>query len=182
MGMALSLQDIMNNVSSAIERGAVPMPRAQGAMSELQAFMELDPLLASLHKQYVDARAVRLMAVKDFGAGDAMTEIALLAEDSAWCAMQTRYMELRADRMMMRDAQAMMRESEAEEILARAAEEDRKALEKFYWMNAMARAQEREKKKTDGALWLLAVWILFMGDPPLLRGYQPSFQFNRMAA
>ena len=49
-----------------------------------------------------------------------MAEIAIDMEDSAWCAMQTRYIELRAKRHLMARAQDMMRhrDKQIEELKA----------------------------------------------------------------
>lgn len=89
--------------------GLCPRRSTTSALTELQAFQILDPLLARLHKEYLDAKDHRAKAIKDFGQDDPMTDMAMLVEDSAWCAMQARYMELRADRVLMAKAQTLMK-------------------------------------------------------------------------
>lgn len=79
-------------------------------LSELEAFIVLDDTLDALNKQYLDAKAQRKELVALSGADDAMAVVAMDMEDSTWCAMQARYIELRANRKMMARAQKMMRQ------------------------------------------------------------------------
>ena len=55
-----------------------------------------DPTLASLIKQYLNASRAHKDLIRHHGAQDAMTEVAADMVDSAWCALQTRLLELRA--------------------------------------------------------------------------------------
>jgi len=111
----LSLQAVMNEMAQGDVRPRPYLPPekkpvlAQKPVTELEAFIHLDPTLASLHKQYLDAKAQYESLVKSNGKDDAMAEIAADMMDSAWCAMQTRLLEVRCDRGMMQEAQAMMR-------------------------------------------------------------------------
>jgi hypothetical protein len=116
----------MNAVSARLDAPCPASVRRSEPLSELEAFAVFDPVLASLHKQYLDARAMRLKTEGDFGRHDPIYEIAVLAEDSAWCAMQRRYMELRADPYLMKKVQNALERSlrEREELLKeRAAKE-----------------------------------------------------------
>jgi hypothetical protein len=55
-----------------------------------------DPILASLIKQYLNASRQHKGLLKSNGSQDAMVEVAADMVDSAWCALQTRLLELRA--------------------------------------------------------------------------------------
>jgi hypothetical protein len=181
MGNGDNLQGIMNDVSRRLD-GLTPIsrsPRYEG-LSEIEAFMTIDPLLADLNKHYLDAKANRIKAVKDFGAGDGMTEMAILYEDSAWCAVQTRYMELRTERQLMAQAQQMMEEKRREEASEEKAERKRKALQMFEDMQIYARMHEKAPK--DFSLWWWAAFALFGPRVDFFRNHHPSYAFNRFAA
>lgn len=105
---------------------------AQG-LSEIEAFMCFDEVLASLNKQYLEAKQQRKELMAIHGADDAMVEVALDMEDSSWCAMQTRYIELRQERELMEKVQRLMRASE-ETAELQAQKDKEKEFDKYvYW-------------------------------------------------
>ncbi len=169
----------MNDVSRILEAGQFTPP-VTNTLSELEAFVRLDPLLADLDKQYRDAQDMYLQAKREFGADDPMTEIALLNEDSAWCAVQTRYMELRADREKMRSAQRMMEESRIEEERLAKKQREKEILEDYermkFFSDVMA---QRHKSSGDDFLFLIYFFILQKQGP-----YYPAYArtFNQLAA
>lgn len=181
MGMDKNLHDVMNDVSARLERrGCTPrrLPRGE-VISELQAFAALDPLLFDLRKQYFDAKSTRTQSEKDFGIDDCMTDMAMIEEDSAWCAMQTRYMELRSDRALMMKAQALIMESICEQERLARAEREEEARKISQQMDLLLRMRDAQNKK-DEEDWLLALLLLWSG-----RNFMPVFaapQFNRLAA
>lgn len=179
MGTGKSLQDIMNDVSARLD-GALLLPPPVPVLTELQAFLTFDPLLASLHKEYLDAKDNRAKAVKDFGADDAMTEMAMLVEDSAWCAMQTRYMELRADRALMAKAQDLMEEERLAATRQREKENAKDALRYYNYLDMIVRM--RRKRESDMNWAALALLLVLNGNLDGFRFYQPMHQFNRLAA
>ncbi len=170
----------MNIVARQLETVVVAAPPAR-ALGEMEAFAALDPLLADLNKQYLDARENRVQVLKDFGADEPMSEMALLVEDSAWCAVQTRYMELRAQREMMAQAQAMMQQARMEEELEVKAQKEREADEQYKQLQFVAQMTERKKGTDASGLWL-ALYVLFFMDQQSFRSYHASHQFNRLAA
>jgi len=181
MSAGNSLQDIMNEVSAGLASGTIPAsPAAAPTMSELDAFAMLDPLLADLQKQFLDARGNRIKSQKDNGADDAMTEIAQWAEDSAWCAMQTRYMEVRGDRGKMTEAQRLMQEHERK---VREREKEKQARDDLYLAEQLRIFDRAQKLAASEALfeWFL-IYFLFDHDRMLRSVYQPSYTFNRLAA
>ena len=180
MGNTLSLQDIMRDVSARLD-GAMAVAPVFSAGDELQAFMAQDPLLASLHKQYLDAKDMRRKSEKDYGKDDPMTEMALLVEDSAWCAMQTRYMELRDDRILMAKAQETMEEERIMANLKREEENKREALQNYYRMEMLTRARQKSEA-TAGFLWMALFYLFMCNSGSFFRQYQPTHQFNRLAA
>lgn len=180
MGGNDTLQAIMNDVSRRLDQEPSSYAPTRAVLSEMDAFMLLDPLLASLNKEYLDAKHNRLRAEKDYGSGDGMTELAALLEDSAWCAMQTRYMEVRSERAMMAKAQDLMEESRVEELRLAKKERERDALQAFEAMQLFTRMRAtREKNYAD--FWLM-LFMLHMDQPVLFRNNYASYPFNRIAA
>jgi hypothetical protein len=173
MGNALCLQSIMNDVSAHIVETAVPV------LTEMQAFLCIDPLLARLHKEYLDAKDNRCKSEKDFGKDNPMTDMALLVEDSAWCAMQTRYMEVRADRVLMAQAQSLMEEERAKEKQRKEREKSADALRFFNYMEML---MSMRKKEVSSLNWVWAFIFLLDNKAFSFRTYQPTHQFNRLAA
>lgn len=180
MGMDKNLHNVMNEVSLRLDQAAPACASPAKALDELQAFVILDPLLASLYKQYQDARQHRAQAAKDFGRQDGMTDMASILEDSAWCAMQTRYMEMRAIRSMMAQAQKIREETRLEEERLLQEKKEREAREALEQMQLFSK-MHAPKQKSEISLWF--AYIMLFGDDQLFfRNYQPSYSFNRLAA
>lgn len=180
--MALSLQDIMNEMASqpemlrpkGVEKAGHPMPKI---ISEMDAFVSLDPLLAQLNRSYEDAKSNRLSLSKAHGVNDPMVEIALEMEDSAWCMMQTRFLEVRADRGLMRQAQSLMRNSENLVEAVKEKKQKEKAIEVFQFYKMLQKM--RELNKTPRIFeWL---YILVLLDPIQTLNPKPHLQ-HKMAA
>ena len=144
-------------------------PRQDAAMKslgELEAFIILDDLLNSLHKQYLDAKAQRKELVALGGQDDAMASVAFDMEDSAWCAMQTRYVELRAERKMMARAQDMMRRHERQiEARNRRIEKSYKRKQAHDFVNYLKILEAiKEKNRTPRIFEWLILFIIFRID------------------
>ena len=187
MEQGQQLLDIMNEVSARLDHGPSFTPtRSVRILDEMQAFMLLDPLLADLNKQYVDAKGARLQAEKEYGRGDGMTDMAMMLEDSAWCAMQTRYMEVRANRRLMSQAHNLMDESRREEEERVAEEKTRNALKLIDQMQMMLRIREmseaQEKRARSRADWWLFLMLMVNDKNGLFRYSHPTYNFNMLAA
>lgn len=178
-----NLQDVMNEVSTGLASGRITAPvslKLQEPLTEIQAFAALDPLLAGLQKEYLDARAIRLKSQQDYGLDDAMTDMAQWSEDSAWCAMQTRYLEVRDDRIMMKSAQNLMHESVLEYKEAQQREKEKDALKLLAELKMFDRMHEAQNKSYLH-VWVMCIILLDYND--MLRNLrQPTYQFNRLAA
>ncbi|PZO86722.1 MAG: hypothetical protein DI626_05770 [Micavibrio aeruginosavorus] len=181
MASTAQLQEIMNAVSghldSVLDAPAIAPVRAD---DEMAAFLLIDPLLAGLNKQYLDAKSMRRRSEKEYGADDGMTIIAADMEDSAWCAMQTRYMELRNDKAVMKVAKEKMAEEAEREARAKnleKEEEQRRSVERAQMLEAI------EKRNQSDFLFLIIVWYVMMNDRwSIFRYDMPSHSFNRLAA
>lgn len=142
----VSLQQVMNDMA---RRGITVTPIDSDAktktLSELDAFIQLDPLLADINKQYLDAKNHRRALQKQFGQDDTMAEVAMDMEDSAWCAMQTRYLELRAQSDLMRQVQKMIRDCEQKIIEQKKSAEEKERKRFGEWMPVYARIREQNK-------------------------------------
>lgn len=173
----------MNAVSGHLDTllANPPAPRPC-ALSEIDAFVLLDPLLASLRKEYLDARGHRLCAQKDYGAKDGMTDMAMLLEDSAWCAMQTRYMEIRSDRALMAQAQRMMAEADAEDRARISREKEAEKDRKARMIETCMRMHASKDRATLEALWALVFLLMCEEQNRAMFRARLTHDFRRLAA
>jgi hypothetical protein len=142
-----SLHQIMNEMATRLEtlQPATPEKRSLVPLSELEAFLQMDSLLASLNKDYLDAKAQRIELIALYGNEDAMVEVAMDMEDSSWCAMQTRYIELREERELVERAQRMMRRVEEKIEQEKARNKAYEAEQFTYYMRAVQKMKEMNK-------------------------------------
>lgn len=180
-----SLQDVMNQmaqngIASNIDEATSVRLCSSDQLSELDAFIQIDPLLAALNKDYRQSKAERQDIVQMFGNDDPMAEVAHDKEDSAWCAMQTRYLELRGDSEKMREAQGLMRaqnEQAIEEALVeKKHEKDQLAQQLFYYNRVSETARERNKQSY---VFELGYIMLFLADElKNLASAAPTFHYQ----
>lgn len=184
-----SLHEIMNDIVGRLEtlQPTTPQynahltqkPKARAEpLSELQAFLHIDSLLAHLQKDYLDAKAQRKELQSLNGKDDPMVEIALDMEDSAWCAMQARYIEIRQVNEMMVKAQRLMRE--AEEAIE---QETVKAREQQYSnFILLSRMQEKARKEKRSYIFEIGAYLMLLYKTiPALQTHDFSLQSQKMA-
>lgn len=113
-------------------------------LDQIEALMPVDPVLAALHKEYLDANARHKKLARESGVGDPMTEVAADMLDSARSALQTRLIELQECRERETGqalARSLRRRGAEQEVLqARAAMEKRKRekdSDVFFWFAVM---------------------------------------------
>lgn len=180
MGNERDLREILNDVSIQLETVRPYEHTAPDrTISELEAFMHFDDLLSKLHKEYMDAKEQRQKAVQEFGQDDPMTEMAVLVEDSAWCAVQTRHMELRDDRALMKSAQDAIEEDRRKKEARARLEREKDYLEKYHAMQMLLRNKQIEQDRS-ALLWFIMGWF----DPLRNNIFRAPFthRFNLMAA
>ena len=183
--MNRSLNNVMNKMArceSILSTMAPYRTASLECLSELDAFVILDDTLNFLHKQYLEAKTQRKELVALNGADDAMVDVALDMEDSAWCAMQTRYIELRAQRKMMAQAQQMMRvrERQIEELNEKIEQshKQKKAQDFVNYLKAME--VMKQKNKTPRIFEWLVLFLIFR-DNFINRSLNQQFQNFSMA-
>ena len=146
-------------------------------LSEIEAFIQLDEVLAHLYKQYLEAKTYRQQLSAEHGIDDPMTEIALDMEDSAYCAFQTRYIEARQIRELMERAQRLMRQSV--EAIERQKTKEREEKYKAFIMISKMQEKTREQNKVGGFEY--AILLLMFNLLP--KNAQPTPQYqHKMAA
>ena len=164
-----SLNSIMNEMAcnqSALKSLPQHQAKTLEPLNEIEAFILLDDTLENLHKQYLEAKAQTKELIALNGTDDAMAEIAIDMEDSAWCAMQTRYIELRAKRHLMARAQDMMRHRDKQiEELKESAEATNKQRQARDFMNYLKLMEAiKEKNKTPQIFEWLILFLIFRFD------------------
>jgi hypothetical protein len=164
-----SLQEIMNDIAGGNPDAIMsqldkPQSKPQ-KLDELEAFMALDPLLTNLNKDYLEAKNQRKALVAQFGANDPMVDVALDMEDSAWCAMQTRYLELRDQRELMAKAQQIMLQSErdCQAIKKKEIQKERQRQFELYltFLKIIEKKKEQERRFNIGTFEALFVMMIF---------------------
>ncbi len=156
----------MAHASAPAGGGVFERRKRLRSLSELEAFILLDDTLEALHKQYMDAKAQRKELVALCGRDDAMTVVAIDMEDSCWCAMQTRYIELRAVGKMMAKAQTMMRrrEYDIKEMELRILERDKEKQARDFMNYLKIIEVLKEKNKTPRIFEWLALFLFLRID------------------
>lgn len=149
-------------------------------MDDMSAFLLIDPVFAGLNKHYLDAKAIRRQSEKEYGAGDVMTSIAADMEDSAWCALQTRYMELRGDAAMSAAAKEKMAEADECERRKKELEKEEDGRRLAERLQVLAIIEKRKQK--DMLFFLILIHAGMSGHWGLFRYEMPSYSFNRLAA
>lgn len=181
MGMAHSLHDIMNEVSSVLDAGLVEFP-VFAEDDEINAFCATDPLLSDLNKQYLDACRMHEQSAAEYGADDPMTEMAAIVKDSAHSALQTRLLEVKAQGEKARAAQILLEAAAQEEAAARRKERERQSIEDYRRMELFSSMEKYKAKDDVLPLWIaIFVWLCHQS---FLRARERSWQdqFNRLAA
>ncbi|MEM7618188.1 MAG: hypothetical protein AAF244_02275 [Pseudomonadota bacterium] len=148
----------------------------QDPLSEVEAFIQLDDVLAHLYKQFLEAKAYRQQLTAENGIDDPMTEIAIDMEDSAYCAFQTKYIELRQIREMMARAQRLMRESK--EALEREKTKEREEKYKNFIMLSKMQEKTREQNMRGGFEYAILL-LMFNLLPTHYMHNMPQHQFKQ---
>jgi hypothetical protein len=166
-GQKRSLHDIMNDM---VRAPATLIPQKEiSPAAEADAFIALDPLLAGLHKQMLNAQAQLKKLKKSNGKKDAMTAVAADMLDSARSAFETRLIELRRDHFKIRAARRLLRKADekAAQEQAKTALQYQVRLQAFFdeqnyrYEKEGLRREERERHR-----WLLFLfWLLQSARP-----------------
>lgn len=122
-------------------------PGTASVFRDIEIFAAADPVLADLHKAYLEAgRHYRKLAAT-FGADDPMVEVSLDMLDSARSGVQTRLIELQD-----------LREVETRMIMARRLRARQAAHEAE--VASMLVAARKNRKEGDIAFWLVMMYLM----------------------
>jgi hypothetical protein len=147
-----TLSDSLGAVAAALASmpdNVVKMPR-----NTSEAFMLVDPVLSTLNKQILDARANLAQLVVMFGAGDAMVEALTYQLSALEAAYAQRLAALRKKR---------------EETSRGQKDKEITAIEKN--LRDVRSQTLAQRRRNNGALWLLAVLILRDGQTSAKKGF-----------
>lgn len=139
----------------------------QKPLSEMAALASQDDILAHLQKEFLNAKASHDRLLCENGVDDAMTEVAADMMDSAWCAMQTRMMEVRAKGEMMARAQSMMQASIRRMREIEEQQEQKRVLALYHKMQMLqhlknVRQAQKIKKEKERVPFFEIVFIFMM--------------------
>lgn len=107
------LQSIIKDMAARLDRHRTDgdSHAHMSMLTEIEAYMAVDAVLARLYKEFADARGNRLRALEQQGEHSAFADIARDLEDSAQSAMETRMIELREDDIKRAMVERMMAHS-----------------------------------------------------------------------
>lgn len=131
--------------------------------TEFEVFCAQDPLLRDLNKQFLDAKAYHQKLIQENGQDDPMAEIAADMEDSAWCAVQTRLLELKKEPERVRQVQRIVLESEIayQECQERLAQKKMKDSMRFF-MNMLRFQDQKRQARADSGLVFFVIAMIFL--------------------
>lgn len=154
-----SLNDVMDEMMRRLDK-IQPTARVNRAITEIEAYAAVDPLMGTLYKQYLEARTTRDKAVKAHGKNAPMSEIAADLADSAHCAVETRLIELRSDTNMCCLAMRYIKLSGRESYEKKRKEElaYRKKLNDMYDRDETAK--RAKKAAEDSMFFVLALLVI----------------------
>lgn len=148
-----ALLDASERTRTARQTGIIP--------DELRFWMAVDPLLAELHKQFLDARANHIRLTRQRGAKDPMTDVANDMADSAQCAFETRLLELRHDEDSKAMVLALMRRAhqERERDLS---EQAREESADFWREFSRPKSRRVVSERADNSLWMVFMGLMVL--------------------
>jgi len=155
----LSIEGVMSGLASI----GLPEDAAE-TLTSVQAFMAVDPLLASLHKQFVDAKARYGALVKSHGKRAPMTIVAADMTDSAESAFKTRLIEVKGNCELRARARALRRKLKALTEIEHNAKTVRchaRMQEEYHRQRRDWRAKVRREAEDSHALLLWLWWMLY---------------------
>lgn len=145
-----ALLDAHERTQKARETGVIP--------DELRFWLAVDPLLADLNKQFLDARAQHMRLMRLHGTKDPMTDVANDMVDSTQCAFETRLLELRKDEDSKRTVLALMRR--AYEMHQRDLNEQELAMtHKMGLARALPQGRSRAVKEGTDSFWFVLMGL-----------------------
>ncbi len=171
-----SINDIMNDMTSRISGGEdlfvhegrrydKELVLGDQPIDITKIFIRLDPVFASLYKQYTDANSMYETLVKTNGKDDPMAEVALDQRDSAESALETRTIELKGDRDIMLRAVNELRITNEDIRILKSRKQNHQFMRE---QNILSRRDMKEKAKKEGEKGMYWVfWLLMLLDQTL---------------
>lgn len=142
-----SVETVIDEIIQRLEETG-PNGEAGCLSGDIDAFMPVDPVLARLHKEYLEANMRHKQLLRERGKHDPMTEIAADMLDSARSAVQTRLIELQD-----------IREEETREALARSLRARRAEQEALLARQLIAQ-RSRDKSSDLFFFMVMLYWLM----------------------
>lgn len=156
-----SLQDIMNDMArrlDVIRTDDDSYGINDGSVSEMGAYAAVDPVMADLYRQYLNARKRHKTLTNQNGDDDALAAVAGEQAESLDSALQTRLIELRGDKKLSARVETIMTRS-----LHKTEENEKETVremvrKKFEGMDLRKLAEKARRERDDDLL----VWLLLL--------------------
>lgn len=161
----IAIDDVMKLINGRLsvlkeELGNMNNGRKQGLLSEQDAYLQADPVLAQLYKQKRAAQANLRQLQKEWGENDPMVEVAQYQVESALSQFETRLIELKRDEVLGAEVAQKIRAAKKAYLKKadKLAEEERKRQAMF--MEAQQLKTARKKLKENKGMSWLVLWLI----------------------
>lgn len=160
-----SIQEIMNRMAGHMdvlldESGHTQQGPRPTLLDEVRLWVAVDPLLAELHKQYLDAQKNHARLKNRHGESDPICDVAADMEDSAKCAVDTRMIELRQSEEAKAAVQAIIRKAQDNRAAQLVAAEHAQSSQ--FWRNFAVRKAPLAVARGQGSYFKMMIGVLVL--------------------
>lgn len=192
----LSINDILNKIDARLDDLRLTDDTAPivslDPLSEVGLYITSDRLLADLYRQYLEAQRNYINSIQDHGKDSPMTEIASDMSESAFCAMETRLIELREEEGMAERVlrlQEKQRSEYIETMKKNQAEYARRGIKQPIAINPEKEESINDNTMTSGdqninmQFWAVFALSFLQQEQQMQENYKPAvLEFARVAA
>ena len=160
----LSINDILSKIDQRLDDLRMTDMSAPSVsldpLSEVGLYITNDPLLADLYRQYLESQKHYIASIQTHGKDAPMTEIASDMSESAFCAMETRLIELREEKELREKVmrvQETQRQRYVEEMKSRQAEYARRGIQQPQALTNIQKpvSSHKDNNNTNASFWAL---------------------------
>lgn len=131
-------------------------------LDEVRLWVGVDPLLAELHKRYLDAKVNYARALNRHGEDDPMTDMAADMADSTRCAVDTRILELRHDPASKAKLQAIIRQAHIAREKEQEEQDAEEARTRRFWAGFAGEKKPRVIERAKDSFIHMLLYIMML--------------------
>ncbi len=192
----LSVNDILNKIDARLDDLRLTDDTAPvvslDPLSEIGLYITNDRLLADLYRQYLESQKHYITSIQTHGKDAPMTEIASDMSESAFCAMETRLIELREEESLAQRVmklQEQQRETYIEDMKARQSEYAKRGIQQPMTINTANTSNSNNiynaepSQQTNLGFWAIFALSFLQQEQEMYHDYKPAtMEFTRAVA